>query len=46
MKQHPFCTDPEDLPAITEWPIPASVKAEYLRLETRRRFLGRTGKVP
>jgi hypothetical protein len=45
MKQHPHCTDPETLPAMLGLPMPAALRAEYLRLETRRRFLGRTGKV-
>lgn len=45
MKQHPCCTDPEDVPAILDVAVPSSLKAEYVRLETRRRFLGRAGQV-
>jgi hypothetical protein len=45
MKQHPHCTDPESLPAILRLPIPQALRSEFLRLETRRRFLGRTGQV-
>src|SRR5947209_3979125 len=45
MKQHPDCTDPEGLPAILRLPLPSALKAEFLRLETRRRFLGRAGQV-
>jgi Protein of unknown function (DUF1501) len=47
MKQHPLCTDTEceHSPSIMDLPIPASSKQEWATLETRRRFLGRTGKV-
>lgn len=31
-------------PDIEHWPIPAGLKAEWRRLETRRHFLGRSGK--
>src|SRR5256885_8511036 len=43
MKQHRHCTDPEDVSPILDLAIPASLTREYARLETRRRFLGRTG---
>src|SRR6476469_4418654 len=43
MKQHRHCNDPEDVPPIFDMAVPASLKREYARLETRRRFLGRTG---
>jgi len=45
MKQHPLCTDCEQGPSITDLPIPAGLKQEWHALETRRRFLGRSGKV-
>src|SRR5947209_12496082 len=45
MKQHPHCTDPACTPAILHLPIPQALKAEYLRLEARRQFLGRGGQV-
>jgi hypothetical protein len=45
MKQHPLCTDTEHVPSIMDLPIPAGLKQEWAALETRRRFLGRTGKV-
>jgi len=45
MKQHPLCTDTEHGPTVMDLPIPAGLKQEWAALETRRRFLGRTGKV-
>ena len=45
MKQHPFCTDTEHGPTVMDLPIPAGLKQEWAALQTRRRFLGRTGKV-
>src|SRR5947209_1188351 len=44
MKQHRHCTDLEPIPAILSHPaVPRELKEEFRRLETRRRFLGRTG---
>jgi len=45
MKQHPLCTDCESPVTALEFPIPVSVKREWAAIETRRRFLGRSGKV-
>src|SRR5258708_23847750 len=45
MKQHPLCTDCEQNSTVMDLPIPAGLKREWLALETRRRFLGRAGKV-
>ncbi len=45
MKQHPLCTDTEHCPNVLDLPIPAGMKQEWAAIETRRRFLGRTGKV-
>ena len=45
MKQHPLCTDTECSPSVMDLPIPVMVKQQWATLETRRRFLGRTGKV-
>ena len=45
MKQHPLCTDTEHRPTIMDLPVPEGLKREWATLETRRRFLGRTGKV-
>ena len=45
MKQHPLCTDPECGPSVMHLPVPAGLKREWAALETRRHFLGRTGKV-
>src|SRR5579864_1277872 len=45
MKQHPLCTDCENLVTPLDLPIPAGLKREWAAVETRRRFLGRTGKV-
>ena len=45
MKQHPLCTDCEHELDVMDLPIPAELKREWAALETRRRFLGRSGKV-
>jgi len=45
MKQHPLCTDCEQSLTVTDLPIPVGLKHEWAKLETRRRFLGRSGKV-
>jgi hypothetical protein len=45
MKQHPFCTDPDNGPTIMDLPIPEGLKREWAALQTRRHFLGRSGKV-
>ncbi len=45
MKQHPLCTDTEQGPNVLALPVPDGLKQEWMALETRRRFLGRTGKV-
>jgi hypothetical protein len=45
MKQHPHCTDCDDPITPLDLPVPAAVKREWAELETRRRFLGRSGKV-
>ncbi len=45
MKQHPCCTDPEHGPNIMGLPIPIGLKQEWAELQTRRCFLGRSGKV-
>jgi uncharacterized protein (DUF1501 family) len=45
MKQHPLCTDCETGPDVMSMPIPATLKQEWVNLETRRSFLGRAGKV-
>src|SRR5438270_9994347 len=45
MKQHPLCTDCEQSSTVMDLPIPAGLKREWVALETRRRFLGRSGKV-
>jgi hypothetical protein len=45
MKQHPLCTDTECGPSVLDFPIPEGLKQEWAAIETRRRFLGRTGKV-
>jgi len=45
MKQHPLCTDCENPITPLDLPIPPSVKQEWAAIETRRRFLGRSGKV-
>ena len=45
MKQHPLCTDTEQAPHVMGLPIPAETKLQWAELETRRHFLGRSGKV-
>jgi hypothetical protein len=45
MKQHPLCTDCERAVDVLSLPVPAELKQEWAELETRRRFLGRAGKV-
>src|SRR5712672_3454381 len=45
MKQHPLCTDCENPVTPLDLPIPAGLKREWAVVETRRRFLGRSGKV-
>ena len=45
MKQHPLCTDCEPELDITNLLIPYGLKREWTEAETRRRFLGRSGKV-
>ncbi len=45
MKQHPFCTDPDDGPSILPLPVAEEMKMEWATLQSRRHFLGRTGKV-
>src|SRR5215831_10799802 len=45
MKQHPLCTDCENPGTPLDLPIPVTVKREWAAIETRRRFLGRSGKV-
>ena len=45
MKQHPLCTDTEHGANVLDLPIPAGLKQEWAALQTRRHFLGRTGKV-
>jgi hypothetical protein len=45
LKQHPLCTDNEQGPNVLALPIPDGLKREWMALENRRRFLGRTGKV-
>src|SRR3954464_1624862 len=45
MKQHPLCTDCEPASTVMDLPIPSGLKQEWSNLETRRRFLGRSGKV-
>ena len=45
MKQHPLCTDTEQVANVLDLAIPAHVKQEWAELQTRRHFLGRTGKV-
>src|ERR1700693_674950 len=45
MKQHPLCTDTECQHGVMDLPVPAGLKREWAELETRRQFLGRTGKV-
>lgn len=45
MKQHPLCTDCENPITPLDLPIPSGLKQEWAAVETRRRFLGRSGKV-
>jgi len=45
MKQHPLCTDCERAFDVLSLPVPAELKQEWVELQTRRRFLGRAGKV-
>src|SRR5580698_6678873 len=45
MKQHPLCTDTEHAPNVMDLAVPAEVKQEWATLQTRRHFLGRSGKV-
>ncbi|MBO0912649.1 MAG: DUF1501 domain-containing protein, partial [Acidobacteria bacterium] len=45
MKQHPLCTDCENSFTPLDLPLPAPLKREWARIETRRQFLGRSGKV-
>ena len=45
MKQHPLCTDTEQVANVLDLAIPARVKQEWAELQTRRHFLGRAGKV-
>src|SRR5580698_6959712 len=45
MKQHPLCTDTEREPDVMNLAVPAGLKREWAALQTRRHFLGRTGKV-
>ena len=45
MKQHPLCTDTEQMPDVLHLAVPAELKQEWSALQTRRHFLGRTGKV-
>jgi Protein of unknown function (DUF1501) len=45
MKQHPLCTDNEQVTNVLDLAIPARIKQEWADLQTRRHFLGRAGKV-
>src|SRR5580693_7722858 len=45
MKQHPLCTDCENPVTPLDLPVPADVKQKWAAIETRRRFLGRSGRV-
>ena len=45
MKQHPLCTDTDCELDVMGLALPAEVKREWVALQTRRHFLGRTGKV-
>ena len=45
MKQHPLCTDTEHEHDVMNLPVPSEVKREWAALQTRRHFLGRSGKV-
>ena len=45
MKQHPLCTDTEERLSVGDLPVPVELKREWSLLQTRRHFLGRSGKV-
>ena len=45
MKQHPLCTDTEHDHDVMNLAVPPVLKREWAALQTRRHFLGRTGKV-
>ena len=45
MKQHPLCTDSDHSLNVLGLPIPDGLKMEWAALQTRRNFLGRSGKV-
>jgi hypothetical protein len=45
MKQHPLCTDTEQVANVLDFAIPLRVKQEWTELQTRRHFLGRAGRV-
>jgi hypothetical protein len=45
MKQHSLCTDCENPVTPLDLNIPTGLKREWAAVETRRRFLGRSGKV-
>src|ERR1700730_7948459 len=45
MKQHPLCPACENPVTPLDSPSPAGLKREWAVVETRRRFLGRSGKV-
>ena len=45
MKQHPLCSDCEDPITPMDLPVPSGLKKEWLASESRRQFLGRSGKV-
>ena len=45
MKQHPLCTDTEQASQVMDMAIPAEMKREWAQLQTRRHFLGQSGKV-
>jgi hypothetical protein len=45
MKQHPLCTDTEHDHDVMNLPVPSELKREWAALQTRRHFLGRSGKV-
>src|SRR5262249_4620667 len=45
MKQHPLCSDCEDKITPMNLPIPAVLKKDWSACESRRQFLGKSGKV-
>jgi hypothetical protein len=45
MKQHRLCTDSEHAQNVLDMAVPTELKREWVELETRRHFLGRSGKV-